>query len=383
MATDSADSLAAARGKLARGQTPRLEVIDSQEPTLDYSTTAAPLVFADPASRSQLDLLQRIAPSDVPVLLRGDSGTGKEAIARYLHELSRRKGPLVVVRCGAATATSSAGELPATNDTCCESWFAAASGGTLLLDEVSELQPALQAELLQVLQQRQVNEDAEPDDVRLISTTTVILTDAAAAGRFRFDLLYRLNIATLTLLPLTRRKHDIVPLADHFIALFSRQLKRTPAVLSTDAAACLTRHPWTGNVRELKSAIRLAVLLTSSNRLGSEHLLLDSAAPAGPLQNPVAGVSVASGPVNESPNSPDTGSGSLLSSSLLTLLFRVPTPGLLERLEGEIVAAAFEFAGRNQVRTATLLGISRNVLRTLLKKYRLYDIRSYSFDRNN
>lgn len=354
-----------------RRATRRVENVDAVGATLHYDTGSRPLVFADAASRSQLELLKRIAPSDIPVLLRGDSGTGKETIARYIHALSGREGPLVIVRCGGDLSELSSGELSAeairqhSASGHCEGWFRAATRGTLLLDEVGELTPRLQTELMRILQNRQsIHGDGnQAADVRVISTTAAVLTDEAAAGRFRPDLLYRLNLASPTLLPLARRIGDIAPLAEHFIRVYARQLNRAPPTLSPDANITLTRHAWPGNIRELENVIRLALLLTPARRLTGEHLRLESVSSTTP--------ETASGPRSDA-------SPAHTLSTLLAQMLQAPGPKLLEQLEAQIVTETFEFTGRNQVRAAALLGISRNVLRTLLKKHQLYIFRARS-----
>jgi DNA-binding NtrC family response regulator len=349
----------------------RAEKVDATDATLHYGTGSRPLVFADAASRSQLELLKRIAPSDIPVLLRGDAGTGKEAIARYLHALSGREGPLVMVRCGGDLPEQGSGELSAETilqqgvSGRCEGWFKAATRGTLLLDDVGELTPRLQTQLVRILQNRQPihAEGNQPADVRVISTTAAVLTDEAAAGRFRPDLLYRLNLAPLTLLPLARRRGDIAPLAEHFIRVYAQQLNRAPPTLSPDANITLTGHAWPGNIRELENVIRLALILAPARRLTSEHLRLESA-PSTTLET------------NSRPRSDAPPAHTL--STLLAQMFQAPGATLLEQLEAQIVTEAFEFTGRSQVGAAALLGISRNVLRTLLKKHRLYIFRARS-----
>jgi DNA-binding NtrC family response regulator len=347
-----------------------VEEVTAAGATLDYGTDSRALVFADAASLSQRELLERIAPSDIAVLLRGDPGTGKEAVARLLHALSGREGPLVTVRCGVGRTESVSAELPVEAarhlgaGSRCEKWFEAAARGTLLLDDVGELSPVHQTELVHALQERQPTRAAQnqPADVRIVSTTAVALADEAAAGHFRLDLLYRLNPASLTLLPLSQRRGDIVPLAEHFIRVHARQMKRASPTLTPDAIDTLSRHQWPGNIRELENVIRLALLLTAARQLTSEHLRIDS------VPQKTAHIS--------SPSSEAHSATTL--STLLAQRFREPGANLLEELEAQVVAEAFEFTDRNQVRAAALLGISRNVLRTLLKKYQLHLFRERS-----
>ena len=331
----------------------------------------AALVVADPASRSLLELAARIAPGDVPVLIVGESGTGKEAVARYIHEVSGRIGPFVAISCAAIATEPAESETDAVAihrgiaGACCESWFEAADRGTLFLDEIGDLPSHLQAKLVCVLQKLEPPRQQKPaaTNVRIISATTEKLTQVVTAGHFRPDLLYRLNIAQMALPPLRERKGDIPALAEHFIQSYASRSGLRPAVLSPGAADALTQHSWPGNIRELENTIRLALLLAPAHTLEVEHLRLGS----GPSSQPERGIRSAAD------ESADQGL-----SRLLTQLFQAPGRKLLDQLEGRVIAEAFRFTGRNQVRTAALLGISRNVLRTLLKKHRLYEIRAYT-----
>jgi DNA-binding NtrC family response regulator len=321
----------------------------------------ASLVVADPASRALLELAVRIAPSDVPVLILGESGTGKEAFARYIHAISGRNGPFVAISCAAIASDPAEGESIAAQihhsvaGACCEGWFSASDGGTLFLDEIGDLPSHLQAKLVCMLR-------AARTDVRIITAATEKLTQVSLAGHFRPDLLYRLNIAQLGLPPLRERKGDITALAEHFIRSYTSRSGRQPARLSPGAADALIQHPWPGNVRELENTIRLALLLAPAQTLEIEHLQLGR---------------VPSESTSDLPGTADESADRTL-SRLLTDLFQTPGRKLLDQLEGRVIAEAFHFTGRNQVRTAALLGISRNVLRTLLKKHRLYEIRAYT-----
>jgi DNA-binding NtrC family response regulator len=314
------------------------------------------LVCGDPTSRSLLELLTRLAPGDIPVLIHGESGTGKDAVARYLHEAGNRRGLFIAIDCGAIDV------LPQDPR---ESWFEAAHQGTLFLDEIGHLPLNLQARLVSILgAQRTMTRAEQPamPDVRLVTATAQSLVNQVAAGSFRPDLFYRLNIAEVALLPLRHRVGDIAPLADHFIRSHARRLNRRPPVLSTEASAALARHCWPGNVRELENVIRLALLLAPAQTLERDHLKLQSLH--------ATGSEVDSSDVIEEPLAQKL-------TALLTRYFHVPGVKLLDHFEGQVIAEAFRFTGRNQVRTAALLGITRNVLRTLLRKHKLYDIRAY------
>lgn len=360
-----------AQGRLKPVQEQAASAGDVQELSCGQET----LVFSDPASRALVELLARIAPSDFPVLIRGETGTGKGLVARYVHEASGRTGPFLAVNCSAIAEASQGGPYAALigmgdGGSGSTRWFEAASRGTLFLDEIGDLPLDLQAKLLCALQDRECKragvQVSGATDVRLVAATRLDLDDAVAAGRFRLDLLYRLNTAQVALLPLRERMDDVAALADYFIRLYAQGLNVATPALSADARVALTHYSWPGNVRELENVIRFALLVAPTQELRREHLRLVGA-PRETQQKHTGGGH------EESEELP----GQSL-SGLLAQLFRAPGRRLLERLEGQVVGEAFLFTGRNQVRTAALLGISRNVLRTLLKKHGLYEVRAYS-----
>jgi DNA-binding NtrC family response regulator len=332
------------------------------------------LVCADPASRSLVELLTRIAPSDVPVLISGESGTGKGLIARYLHAMSGRTGALLEVNCRAIAESGQGGPYAALIDSNENAqsnarWFDVAARGTLFLDEIGDLPLELQAKLLCALENRESKRAGASvsgvPDVRLVAATRLDLGSAVAAGRFRLDLLYRLNTAEVALLPLRERMGDVVALANHFIRTYAKDGNCAIPMLGADAREALTSYSWPGNVRELRNVIRFALLVAPAQELRREHLQL-LGAPLATQQRPAPDV--------------QKGGQELPSlSEVLERLFQAPGGRLLERVEGQVVEDAFRFSGGNQVRTAALLGISRNVLRTLLKKHGLYEVRAYSF----
>jgi NtrC-family two-component system response regulator AlgB len=223
--------------------------------------------------RALVDTMVRVADSDATVLLRGENGTGKGVMARAIHVRSRRSPyPFVVVHCPTLTEELLASELfghargaftGAVRDQ--EGRVESAQNGTLFLDEVGDISPALQAKLLRFLQDRAFERVGEQQtrhaDVRIIAATNRNLEDAVASGRFREDLLYRLNIVELCVPPLRERPEDIVPLATRFLASFARATRRPAPRLSSAAQAALAAYPWPGNVRELRNAIERAVIL--------------------------------------------------------------------------------------------------------------------------
>jgi DNA-binding NtrC family response regulator/predicted hydrocarbon binding protein len=265
------------------------------------------LVARSPAMRRMLDLARRVGEVDSTVLITGESGTGKERIARFVHEESARAaGPFVAINCGAITETLLESELfghargaftGAVQDR--PGLFEAANGGTLLLDEVGEMTPGLQVKLLRALQEREVRRVGEnrsrPIDARVIAATNQELTDRIAAGLFRTDLYYRLNVIELHVPPLRERREDILPLARVLLAEAALRLKRPVTGLSPRAADQLLRYHWPGNVRELENAMERAVALARGGRtdlddLPEEVRLAGPAPPPGATVRPLADV---------------------------------------------------------------------------------------------
>jgi NtrC-family two-component system response regulator AlgB len=246
---------------------------------------AAPEVTLETSSavmRSVMEVVARAASHDVPVLLRGESGTGKGVLARALHQMSpRRDRPFAVVNCPALPEELLASEMfgyargaftGAVRDRAGR--VEVAESGTLFLDEVGELPRAVQAKLLRFLQDKQFERVGETrtrtSDVRIVAATNRDLDHAVKHGEFREDLLFRLNVIELTVPPLRDRRDDILPLARRFLAFFSRAARRAPPELSLEAERALLEYPWPGNVRELRNAIERAVILAPGGRLAPE-----------------------------------------------------------------------------------------------------------------
>jgi DNA-binding NtrC family response regulator len=243
------------------------------------------MIAASPQSLALLDLLRRVAPSRSTVLIQGESGTGKELVARTLHYWSERVGrPFVAVNCKAFGEGVLESELfghekgaftgaTASRAGC----FQRASGGTLFLDEIGEVSTDFQAKLLRVLQDGEVlpvgGSKPVAVEVRVVAATNRVLRDEVAAGRFREDLFFRLNVIPVHLLPLRERREDVLPLARHFLACHAaeagRQLGLTP-----ETEQALLAHPWPGNVRELENAIERGVVLARGDVITPEDLLL-------------------------------------------------------------------------------------------------------------
>ena len=231
-----------------------------------------------------LDLARRVARVDSTVLLTGESGVGKERVARFIHdESARTAGPFVAINCGAVPETLLESELfghvkgafsGATRDR--PGLFEAAHGGTLLLDEIGEVPPAMQVKLLRVLQEREVRRVGENHsravDVRVLAATNRDLPAEIHAARFRQDLYYRLRVVDLRIPPLRERRDDILPLARAFLAEAAARMGREVTGLSPAAAHLLVRHEWPGNVRELENAMERAVALARGNLVEVEGL---------------------------------------------------------------------------------------------------------------
>jgi len=252
-------------------------------------------VAIEPASAQLLELAARVARSDSTVLISGESGTGKEVLARYIHQQSRRASePFIAINCAAIPdnmleATlfghekgSFTGAIAAQPGK-----FEQADGGTILLDEISEMPLGLQAKLLRVLQEREVERVGARKpislDIRVVATTNRDLAGEVAAGRFREDLYYRLSVFPLAWRPLRERTADILPLAERLLAKHVNKMKHAAARLSAEAQACLIAYPWPGNVRELDNAIQRALILQQGGLIQPEDFCLAGPVACAPL----------------------------------------------------------------------------------------------------
>jgi sigma-54-specific transcriptional regulator len=329
-------------------------------PVVPFSLRASALVFEDAKSKALLERIRLIGPSTANVLVTGETGTGKELIARHVHKLSpRADGPFVAVNCGAFSESLVDSELfghergSFTGATIARAgWFEAARGGTLFLDEIGDLRFSMQVKLLRVLQERQVvrlgSRSPVAIDVRLVAATNVNLENAVAAGRFREDLYYRLQVATLHIPPLRERPDDILPLAQYFLGVYGERLGLKDPALSSEAIDVLVSgHSWPGNTRELENVIQHALLVCRENIVRPEDLRLS------PLGLRIATSGGATQPFKA------------LQDALLEL-FEHGRPNLYAEIETAITRTAYDFCDRNQVQTARLLGISRNIVRAKL-----------------
>ncbi len=386
-------------------------------------TTKSPLM------RRTLDFARIAASSDATVLISGESGTGKELVSRFVHSASpRRSGPFVAVNCASIPdglleselfgfekgAFTGAGAARAGK-------FEQAQGGTLLLDEVSEMDIRLQAKLLRVIQEREVerlgSRTPRALDIRIIATTNRDLQKEVAEGRFREDLFYRLNIFPLVVPPLRKRTEDIPALAAHFMRRFSERYGRRLQSISGEAMEYLRSCRWAGNVRELENTIERSVLLASGAVLEKEHILLTAA--QGLCMEGTDGVlrggagRGAGGAAGETPgggargygeaggrretaeetagetgrkagrgaergaesgtlsagryeSTGADGSASISSHGARGAAFNVST---IREMERELICRTLEETGGNRTRAARMLGISIRTLRNKLKEY--------------
>ncbi|MGF7155190.1 sigma-54 interaction domain-containing protein [Novosphingobium gossypii] len=325
-------------------------------------------IAADPESLSVFALAERLAVSDIPVLINGPTGTGKEVLSRFIHMRSnRRAGPFIAVNCAAMPETMLEAMLfghqkgaftGATSAS--EGFMRAADGGTLLLDEIAELPLPLQAKLLRALQEQEVvpigSTRAIKVDVRIIACANRDLPAEVAEGRFRADLYYRLNVFPLTLRPLRERADDIAPLA---FALALRHSPGTTPCFTESALAMLKLHSWPGNVRELENVVRRALLLSQgSATIAPEHIVFDS--PARLVSHlAIGGLAVAHGGAGMVPDidADDHGATRKLSS-------------IVQHSEARHIVEVLDACGGNRLRAARELGISERTLR-----YRLASMR--------
>ena len=295
-----------------------------------------------------LEMARNVAASNATVLILGESGTGKELLAAEIHRYSpRRHGPYVTMNCAALPETLAESELFGHEKGTFTGAlarklgkFELAHGGTILLDEISELPLALQAKLLRVIQEREIDRlgGTHPVavDVRIIAISNVNLKQAVADGRFRSDLFYRINVVPLTMPPLRQRPADVDPLVRHFLQRYAALNARPMASIAPAALDRLRAHNWPGNVRELEHTIERAVLVGEGQTLRPEFILIDD------------------GPV------PDGGAD-----------HRALAPGMSVRdMEARLVGVTLRHVNGNRQQAADMLGISIRTLRNKLNEYK-------------
>jgi two-component system response regulator HydG len=302
-----------------------------------------------------MDMMSMVAPSEATVLITGESGTGKELIARSLHFNSPRKEkPLVVVNCASITETLLESELFGHEkgaftgaDKRREGRFMQANHGTIFLDEIGETSPTMQAKLLRVLQEKEVqrvgSEETIKVDVRIVAATNRNLEADVANGRFREDLFYRLNVMNLNVPPLKERQEDIPLFAQHFLKKFADKNRKTVKGFVPLAVDMLLNYDWPGNVRELENAIERAVILLTGEHITEKQL-----------------------PLNITKKYPD------LSTSPIAAAPVMDGTRSMEEIEKEAILATLKASGGNKSETARRLGITRKTLHNKLKNYGLW-----------
>ncbi|MFI5399558.1 MAG: sigma-54-dependent transcriptional regulator [SAR324 cluster bacterium] len=320
---------------------------------------AREIVTSDPEMQKLLGLAENIARSRATVLIQSESGTGKELLARFIHDHSDRAlGPFVAVNCAALPETLLESELfghrkgaftGAIQDY--KGRFEQADGGTILLDEISEMALALQAKLLRVLQEYEVDRigGKEPIrvDVRVIATTNRDLFERVEKGAFREDLYFRLNVIPLRLPPLRERKGDVPLLADYFVKRHASKNNRPAASLSPEALEVLCHYNWRGNIRELENVMERALLLSNGTEIQSQHLLMNTGS-APPAKGPV--------PKQPAARSP---AGAL----------QIKVGMSMAEAEEKLIFETLRQMGGNRTQAAKVLSISVRTLRNKLNEY--------------
>jgi two-component system response regulator HydG len=301
--------------------------------------------------KALVEMLAMVAPSEATVLITGESGTGKELIAKSIHHNSPRKDrPLVVVNCAALSETLLESELFGHEkgaftgaDRRREGRFKQADRGTIFLDEIGETSAAMQAKLLRVIQEREIQrvggDETLSVDVRILAATNQNLEEAVENGRFREDLFYRLNVVTLRIPPLRERTDDIPLLAQHFLEKYAGKNRKNVKGFSPLAMDLLLKYGWPGNVRELENTIERAVILLPDEHITEKEL-----------------------PSNITEHFTDKGDSPTTTAS-------ANRP--LEEVEREAILATLEDSGGNKSETARRLGINRKTLHKKLKDYGL------------
>ncbi len=316
------------------------------------------VVANDPASRNLFALAARVAQTDATVLLTGESGVGKEVVARYIHKHSARsRGPFVAINCAAipdslleATlfgyekgAFTGAQQAQAGK-------FEQAQAGTLLLDEITEMPLGLQAKLLRVLQEREVERVGGKKpvalDIRVVATSNRDMAEAVARGAFREDLFYRLNVFPLPIPALRQRVEDIVPLARHFLAEHGGRSGRTGLRLAASAETALRAHRWPGNVRELENVVQRALILAPGDLVEADALHM--------------------------PDATAVGAASLPAGAAPTIVQQAASPktDTMQDMEREHILGTLTAAGGSRKLAGERLGMSGRTLRHKLKQYR-------------
>jgi two-component system, response regulator FlrC len=320
-----------------------------------------PMIVRDPAMQQVMTLADQVAASDASILITGESGVGKEVVARYVHQKSRRAArPFISVNCAAIPENLLESELFGHEKGAFTGAvarrigkFEEANGGTLLLDEISEMDVRLQAKLLRAIQEREIDRvgGAKPVkvDIRILATSNRDLAQAVREGAFREDLLYRLNVVNLRLPPLRDRPGDIVALAEFFMKKYAAANGVTARPLSATAKQRLVLHRWPGNVRELENAMHRAVLLSTGAEIEEAAIRLPDGQPLSAVDPQARAAQAAS-----------------LAAETATRAFVGQT---VAEVEQQLIIDTLSHCLGNRTHAANILGISIRTLRNKLKEY--------------
>ncbi|XYD07322.1 sigma-54 dependent transcriptional regulator [Methylobacterium sp. NMS12] len=321
------------------------------------ATDRAAFVWRDPSMERVVKLAEQVARSEASVLITGESGTGKEVLARHVHQKSNRAGkPFVSVNCAAIPEALLESELFGHEKGAFTGAvarrigrFEEANGGTLLLDEISEMDVRLQAKLLRALQERVIDRVGGTApvrvDIRVLATSNRNLAEEVRKGTFREDLLYRLNVVGLRLPPLRERPADILELATHFARKYAAVNGMPVRPLSAEARAIVLRNPWRGNVRELENTLHRAVLLASGDAIGPEAIL-----------SPEGETFAAEGPAARAAQVAEAATRGLVGRTVA-------------QVECDLILDTLDHCLGNRTHAAKILGISIRTLRNKLNEY--------------
>ncbi len=336
------------------------------------------MIAGDPAMKAVIQIADRIAPSDASVLITGESGTGKEVMSKYIHQKSKRAGgPFISLNCAAIPESLLESELFGHEKGAFTGAiarrigkFEEANGGTLLLDEVTEMHPSLQAKLLRAIQERIIDRVGGTApvkiDIRLIATSNRDMEAAVRAGQFREDLYFRLNVVNIELPSLHERPGDILPLAKMFADKYSEQNGIAPKNISAAAAEKLRAHHWPGNVRELENTMHRAILVSMEDDIEAGAIMLSGqkstlAAQAAHNVTQTAPAKPAA-PAAVQPSAPPAAAPA--SSGNAALVGRT-----VADVERDLILSTLEHCLGNRTHAANILGISIRTLRNKLKEY--------------
>jgi DNA-binding NtrC family response regulator len=347
---------------------PDAELIAAVLAAVAEETTS--FIARDPAMTRVLELAEQVAPSEASVLITGESGTGKEVMARHIHAKSKRaKQKFISVNCAAIPENLLESELFGHEKGAFTGAvarrigkFEEASGGTLLLDEISEMHPRLQAKLLRAIQEREIDRvgGSQPVkvDIRLIATTNRDLEEAVREGSFREDLFFRLNVVNVALPPLRERPQDIEALTEHFARRYAEANGVNTPVITPEAREMLRRHGWRGNVRELENTMHRAVLLSRDGRITPESVLLH-----GTRTGMGETVSAEDGGPSAG-DARDSADGEADAHATRALVGRT-----VADVERELILDTLSHCLGNRTHAANILGISIRTLRNKLRAY--------------